>query len=156
MAKQSILLHAIGIRLRMLRSVLGHSQADWARALRISRAMLNRWEQGARKPDIEIMILICQSSGCTLEFIYRGQVGQDMRSELKAGAAACFFFFALCLSAFFPRATSASRTISCKAYSAYSEETRRSVARRLRLDIDPLVISEGCRLGDAIAKMRRL
>lgn len=83
MAKRTALLTAVGIRLRMLRSVLNHSQADWARALGITPQMLNRWEQGTRQPSIELLNLICQSTGCTTDFIFRGQLGLDMGRDLR-------------------------------------------------------------------------
>lgn len=67
----------------MLRSVLGHSQAEWARVLHIKPQILNKWEQGIRQPNIETLILICGSTGCTLDFIFRGRVGNDMRQELR-------------------------------------------------------------------------
>jgi len=76
-------LSAVGARLRMLRAVLGHTQADWARVLRIKPQILNKWEQGVRQPNIETLMLICGSTGCTLDFIFRGRVGADMKQELR-------------------------------------------------------------------------
>jgi DNA-binding XRE family transcriptional regulator len=67
----------------MLREVLGHTQADWARVLRINPQILNKWEQGSRQPNVETLILICASTGCTLDFIFRGRVGADMKQELR-------------------------------------------------------------------------
>jgi transcriptional regulator with XRE-family HTH domain len=74
---------AVGSRLRMLREVLGHTQADWARALLIKPQMLNKWEQGSRQPNVETLILICASTGCTLDFVFRGRLGADMKQELR-------------------------------------------------------------------------
>ena len=79
----STTLVAVGARLRMLRLVLGHQQAEWARVLRIKPPVLNKWEQGARQPNMETLILICGSTGCTLDFIFRGRVGSDMKEELR-------------------------------------------------------------------------
>jgi DNA-binding XRE family transcriptional regulator len=76
-------LEGVGARLRMVRAVLGHTQADWARALKITRHVLNKWEQGTGQPNLDILILICASTGCTLDFIFRGRVGLDMRQELR-------------------------------------------------------------------------
>lgn len=67
----------------MLRSVLGHSQSEWARVLRIKVQILNKWEQGVRSPNIDTLILICNSTGCTLDFIFRGRVGEDLKQELR-------------------------------------------------------------------------
>jgi DNA-binding XRE family transcriptional regulator len=71
-------LTAVGARLRMVRSVLGHNQAEWARRLLIKPQILNKWEQGARQPNIDTLVLICDSTGCTLDFIFRGQAGEDI------------------------------------------------------------------------------
>jgi len=93
MAKRTIssqTLKAVGIRLRMLREVLGHSQADWARALKIKPQILNKWEQGTRQPNIETLVVICGSTGCTLDFIFRGKIGLDMRQELRTALVAAF------------------------------------------------------------------
>jgi transcriptional regulator with XRE-family HTH domain len=79
----SATLTAVGARLRMLRNVIGHSQAEWARVLRIEPQILNKWERGTRQPNVETLILICGSTGCTLDFIFRGRVGADMRQELR-------------------------------------------------------------------------
>lgn len=93
MAKRTIsgqTLKAVGIRLRMLRDVLGHPQAAWARALHVKPQILNKWEQGTRQPNIETLIVICASTGCTLDFIFRGVIGSDMRQELRESLTASF------------------------------------------------------------------
>lgn len=76
-------LKTVGIRLRMLREVLGHSQGEWARVLHIKPPALSQWEQGVRQPNIETLMVVCLATGCTLDFIFRGQVGADMRQELR-------------------------------------------------------------------------
>jgi DNA-binding XRE family transcriptional regulator len=86
MTKRSIsaeTLSAVGIRLRMVRQVLDHTQAQWAKALNVNPQILNKWEQGTRAPNIDKLILICASSGCTLDFIFRGRLGLDMKQELR-------------------------------------------------------------------------
>ena len=93
MVKRSIsteTLVAVGARMRMLRSVLGHPQAEWARVLNIKPQILNKWEQGVRQPNMETLILICGSTGCTLDFIFRGRVGEDMREELRRALLASY------------------------------------------------------------------
>lgn len=76
-------LAGVGVRLRMLRGVLDRTQAEWADRLKISRQMLNKWEQGVRQPNMDKLIVICDTTGCTLDFIFRGQVGMDMREGLR-------------------------------------------------------------------------
>lgn len=86
MAKRTIsakTLEAVGARLRMVRAVIGETQADWARTLQITRHLLNKWEQGSAQPNIDLLVAICESTGCTLDFIYRGRAGRDMDQELR-------------------------------------------------------------------------
>jgi transcriptional regulator with XRE-family HTH domain len=87
MAKRSIstvLLEEVGIRLRMVRAVVGQGQAEWARALRITPQLLNKWEQGVRQPNADRLIAMCEATGCTMDFIYRRHAGLDMKAEFKA------------------------------------------------------------------------
>jgi len=81
---------AVGARMRMLRAVLGHTQAEWAHVLNIKPQILNKWEQGARQPNMETLMLICGSTGCTLDFIFRGRIGEDMREELRRALLASY------------------------------------------------------------------
>ncbi len=83
-------LTGVGHRLRMLRTVLAHSQAEWARVMRIAPPILNKWEQGTRQPNIDTLMMICGSTGCTLDFIFRGRIGHDMNQELREALLASF------------------------------------------------------------------
>jgi DNA-binding XRE family transcriptional regulator len=74
----------------MLRAVLTHSQAEWARVLKIPPQTLNKWEQGTRQPNIETLATICASTGCTLDFIFLGRVGTDMKQDLREALLASY------------------------------------------------------------------
>ena len=73
-----------GNNLRLLREAFGHSQKDWAIRLGISVTMLNRWEQGTRVPNIDVLARICTATRCTLDFIFRSYLGRDVDEELRA------------------------------------------------------------------------
>jgi len=73
----------VGRHLRMLRTAMGQSQQEWAYALLITPQMLNKWEKGTRQPNIDVLIRICDSYGCTLDFIFRGRLGRDVAPELR-------------------------------------------------------------------------
>jgi len=68
----------IGQRVRWLREALGHTQADWARRLRISVMALNKWEAGTRLPNINALITICDASGASMDYLVRGIVTAEM------------------------------------------------------------------------------
>ena len=78
----------VGRHLRLLRVAFGQSQQDWADALQITPTQLNKWEQGTRKPRIDVLIRICGSTRCTLDFIFRGYLGWDLDHELRDRLAA--------------------------------------------------------------------
>ena len=80
----------VGQHLRMLRVALGHNQAQWADALGISAPMLNKWEAGTRQPNIDVLIRICESTRCTLDFIFRGRLGRDVDQELRERLASLY------------------------------------------------------------------
>jgi len=83
----------VGRHLRMLRTALGHSQQDWAYALQITPQVLNKWESGKRQPNIEVLFRICDSFGCSLDFIFRGKMRasvRDISPELQAKLIAVY------------------------------------------------------------------
>jgi transcriptional regulator with XRE-family HTH domain len=75
-------LTAVGVRLQWLRVALGHTQAEWARELRISNQQLNKWEAGTRLPNIDALITICDASGASMDYLFRGLLTPEMEPEL--------------------------------------------------------------------------
>jgi transcriptional regulator with XRE-family HTH domain len=75
-------LTTIGKRLVWLRVALGHTQSDWARQLRISNQQLNKWEAGTRLPNIDALITICDASGASMDYLFRGLLTAEMNPEL--------------------------------------------------------------------------
>lgn len=75
----------IGLRLLWLREVLGHSQVEWSRALRISNIRLHKWETGKGLANIDTLITICDAAGVTMDYFFRGWLTADMNpSVLRA------------------------------------------------------------------------
>lgn len=73
----------IGVRLRYLREVLGHSQAAWARELQLTPSLLNKWEQGTRPPNHQALIIIAKSTRCTMDYLFMGEIGPMMDPRLR-------------------------------------------------------------------------
>jgi transcriptional regulator with XRE-family HTH domain len=90
MAKRTISLESlkyVGKRLLWLRETIGQNQADWARALRVPNQMLNKWEKGTRQPNLDRLVAICAATGCTMDYLFRGHLGQDMDPRLRDALA---------------------------------------------------------------------
>lgn len=65
---------AVGARLVEGRDALGRSQANVAKALKISPQRLSNYETGSRPLDIELAVKLCDRFGLTLDYLYRGQI----------------------------------------------------------------------------------
>lgn len=64
----------IGTRIRLLRLALGHSNASQFAALTgFTPQQLNNYERGKKRPELSMAIRICQRTGATLDWIYRGE-----------------------------------------------------------------------------------
>jgi transcriptional regulator with XRE-family HTH domain len=73
---------SIGRRITWLREALGHTQADWARRMRMSATSLNKWEAGSRLPNVNALITICDASGASMDYLLRGIVTAEMTPYL--------------------------------------------------------------------------
>lgn len=56
-------------RLKILREKIGISQGDFAKALGVSRSTISYYETGERLPDIEMLDRICETTGCSANFL---------------------------------------------------------------------------------------
>lgn len=56
-------------RLRALRKEIGISQDHFARELGVARATLGYYEKGERLPDIAFLDLVCEKTGCSVEYL---------------------------------------------------------------------------------------
>lgn len=65
---------AIAQRLIATRGALGLTQAAFGRRCGIAPQTLNNYEQAINRISIEQALMICQATGATLDWIYRGEM----------------------------------------------------------------------------------
>lgn len=64
----------IGWRIASLRQALGYSNAaQFANFVGWSPQQLSNYERGAKRPEIKMAIQLCNRTGVTLDWIYRGE-----------------------------------------------------------------------------------
>lgn len=65
----------VGKRLEALRHAKGvKSQGEFAETLGVETGTYNHWTTGQRLIPVPVAIRLCQISGATLDYIYRGDV----------------------------------------------------------------------------------
>lgn len=57
------------VRIKILREKLGLSQAELAQKVGISQVCLCRYESGDRSPSYQILKLIANELGCTIDYL---------------------------------------------------------------------------------------
>ena len=62
----------IGARLRLTREAFGLSQADWYRLAGIWPSAWNNYETGLRRISLDQALKVCDATGVSLDWIYRG------------------------------------------------------------------------------------
>jgi plasmid maintenance system antidote protein VapI len=76
----------IGGRLEQLRNLLSDlTQKEWAEKHGFTPTQYNNWVNGGRRISIDAAIVLCDTYGLTLDYIYRGRVDgvpQTIRVEL--------------------------------------------------------------------------
>jgi transcriptional regulator with XRE-family HTH domain len=82
------LMEAVGRRLGLLLQVIGWDQSQVARMLSVDQSTVNKWIKGKRLQPFYHMITICEQSGCSLDYLYRGRLGRVMREDLQLHLAA--------------------------------------------------------------------
>ena len=77
--------HRIFVAQKIIRAreALGLSQAEMARRLKISSSHLANWEAGRHYPDVWKLAALCDDSGLTMDWFYRGVWG-GVASHLTA------------------------------------------------------------------------
>lgn len=65
-------LEAISDRLKRTRLALGLNQAQWCRLTGIEPQAWNNYESGLRRISIDQAMKVCQATGITTDWIYRG------------------------------------------------------------------------------------
>lgn len=79
----------LGSRIASLRSRMGLSQAQLARMLHISPSTVGMYEQGRRVPSAEMLLILSQTLGVSVEFLLTGSAfsreDQPLLADSRAG-----------------------------------------------------------------------
>lgn len=59
-----------GDRIRQLRMSLGLSPAKFARTLETSRQLVNQWEAGAQKPQVRMLVRMCNRHNVPIDYFF--------------------------------------------------------------------------------------
>lgn len=70
-------------RLRRTREAFGMNQADWCRLVGIEPQAWSNYEQGIRRISIDQAVKICQATGITTDWIYRGLMSTSLPTEVQ-------------------------------------------------------------------------
>jgi transcriptional regulator with XRE-family HTH domain len=76
-------LKQVGERVAWLRLAIGWTQTALAKHAGVDQSTWTKWEHGERLASVSHMARVCDSFGCTLDFIYRGKIGGLMRRDLE-------------------------------------------------------------------------
>ena len=57
------------IKVKELREATGMSQADLARAVKASKAVVCQWESGVRRPGLDYLPVLADVLGCSIDAI---------------------------------------------------------------------------------------
>ena len=80
----------IGLRIAALRRAAGWSQAELAQRLKISPSTVGMYEQGRREPALDMLILLSELFGVTIDYLVTGKPGtqqdQNQFSEALLGS----------------------------------------------------------------------
>jgi transcriptional regulator with XRE-family HTH domain len=68
-------LEKIAERLENTRGALGLSQSELCAKTGIQRNTYNQWERGKQRPGLSQAMILCETFGITLDWIYRGDPG---------------------------------------------------------------------------------
>lgn len=55
-----------------MRAATGMNQIDFCRLIGVSANRYNQWEQGVTRPTVDAAAVICDKTGATLDWIFRG------------------------------------------------------------------------------------
>ena len=65
---------AVRRRVVQLRKAMGFTQATMGRLCGMNATTWNNYEKGVRRISIDMAIKLCQTTGVTMDFIYRGEM----------------------------------------------------------------------------------
>jgi transcriptional regulator with XRE-family HTH domain len=71
----------IGDRLRLTREAKKLNQATWCRLVRIEQQAWNNYERGRKRISIDQALKVCEFTGVSLDWIYRG-IRKDLPHDI--------------------------------------------------------------------------
>lgn len=75
----------IAERLIRTREAMGLNQAQWCRLTGIAPQAWNNYESGLNRISIDQAIKVCQATGVTTDWIYRGLMSGGLPMQLQIG-----------------------------------------------------------------------
>jgi transcriptional regulator with XRE-family HTH domain len=76
-------LNTVAGRLKRTREAFKMSQADWCRLVGIETQAWNNYESGRRRISIDQAIKVCQATGVTIDWIYRGLMNSSLPPQVQ-------------------------------------------------------------------------
>lgn len=76
-------LDTVAGRLRRTREAFKMNQADWCRLTGIETQAWNNYESGRRRISVDQAIKVCQATGVTIDWIYRGLMNTSLPSAIQ-------------------------------------------------------------------------
>lgn len=82
----------VGERLTVAREALGQRAVDWVRRYKLKTASrLSQWESGKSYPAPLFLVQLCEDTGLTIDYFYRGKkagVSASLADDLRSGEEA--------------------------------------------------------------------
>lgn len=72
----------IGQRIRLVRTITGLTQEEFAKRAGLSREQINNYERGEKRPSINAAVAICEAHGLTLDYLYLGRL-HTLSAEMR-------------------------------------------------------------------------
>lgn len=76
-------LDTVAGRLKRTREAFKMNQADWCRLVGIETQAWNNYESGRRRISIDQAIRVCQATGVTIDWIYRGLMNSSLPPQVQ-------------------------------------------------------------------------
>lgn len=73
----------ISARLKRTREAMGFNQAQWCRLVGIEPAAWNNYESGLRRISPDQALKVCQATGITFDWIYRGLMNSGLPMHVQ-------------------------------------------------------------------------
>lgn len=76
-------MYKIGCRIRMFREKRGLNQKEFAVAIRQSNTAVSNWERGLTRPDVDVLVKICEVLDVSADELLEVPSGEDDLSEAE-------------------------------------------------------------------------